>query len=101
MVKKMPRIPQSENIPIQTPIGPIPTALIKKVARDTRQSHMEQVLRIIENLTSPAALSPYAGVKENGQNKGFTIVTQPNIYTQRAALSVLMPARAVTGLDIP
>jgi hypothetical protein len=35
---------------------------------------MEQVDKIMENLTSPAARSPYGGINAGTQTIGFTIV---------------------------
>ena len=67
-------MPQSLNIPIQTPIGPICMTLIRYVASVTLQSHMVSVEISIENFTSPAARRLYAVMKDGDHNKGFTIV---------------------------
>ena len=79
MVKITALIPQSENIPIQTPMGPMPTTLMRKVASVTLQSHMVRVAIIMENFTSPAALKAYAVTKEGDHKRGLNMVIQPSI----------------------
>ena len=72
IVKKMQRTVQSVNMPIQTAIGPIPKRRTRKMHRATRLIHILMLERIIENLTSPAARIPYAGMNDIVQTTGFT-----------------------------
>ena len=62
--------------------------------------HMVSIERIMENFTSPAARMPYAGMKENVQKIGFTMVMTITIRIQSAALSGSNPASMVTGFTI-
>ena len=52
---------------------------------------------IMENLTSPAARMPYAGIKDNTQEIGLVIVIKMTIFKHRAALSASMPPNRVIG----
>lgn len=53
---------------------------------------------IIENFTSPAARSPYAGTNASVHTIGFTSVIQVTIWKHIFALAGSMPPRTVTGL---
>ena len=52
---------------------------------------------IMENLTSPAARMPYAGIKDNTQEIGLVIVIKMTILKHRSALSASMPPNRVIG----
>ena len=69
-----------------------------KIEPATLQSHMVSEETIIVNLTSPAALKPYAGMKLIAQKRGFTIVMSRIIFRHSAAASGSMPASHTTGL---
>ena len=97
VVNIIPRIVQSANIPYHTPIGPIPNIRISAILSATRQPHIVIIEVIIENHTSPAALIPYAGTKDNTQTSGFTIVIAPTISIHIRALSVSIPPSLVIG----
>ena len=94
------RIVQSANIPIHTAIGPKWKALTRNIQSATRQHHMVIVDVIMENLTSPAALSPYAITKEQVHTSGFAIVIAVTISKHISALTCSIPASQVTGLVI-
>ena len=51
----------------------------------------------MENLTSPAARMPYAGIKDNTQEIGLVIVIKMTILKHRSALSASMPPNRVIG----
>ena len=70
---------QSANIPYHTAIGPIENVCTSQIHNATRQHHMVHTDTNIENLTSPAALIPYAGTKESTHASGFAIVIAPTI----------------------
>ena len=61
-------------MPIHTAIGPKPHTRQRYMHRLTRQSHIVQQDTIMENFTSPAARSPYGGMKDGTQQIGLTIV---------------------------
>ena len=52
----------------------------------------------MENFTSPAARSPYGGMKDGTQQIGLTIVIKVIISKQRRALAGSIPASMVIGL---
>ena len=53
---------------------------------------------IMENLTSPAARMPYAGIKDNTQEIGLVIVIKMTILKHRSALSASMPPDVINDL---
>ena len=53
---------------------------------------------IIENFTSPAARSPYAGKKDNTQDNGLVIVMKRVVTNHIHALSDSIPPSMVIGL---
>ena len=55
---------------------------------------------VMENLTSPAALNPYAGTNEPVHINGLTIVIAVIISIHNAALVLSIPAITVTGLNM-
>ena len=97
MVKNTALTVQSVNIPIQTAIGPNPITLHRNVQRLTRNIHMESVLMIMENFTSPAARIPYPGIKDAVHTIGLIIVIQPIMNRHISALSFVIPASMVMG----
>lgn len=92
---------QSEDIPIHTPIGPVFTTRIKNVVRATRQVHIVTEDKIIENFTSPDALSPYAGMKDQLQANGFIMCTKIVSCTVKRATAASIRERAVKGFTKP
>ena len=97
MEKMIARSVQSENIPIQTAIGPISKTLTRTITKDTRKIHIERIDTTIENLTSPAALNPYAGINANVQTIGLTIVMQVSMKMHIDALPCSIPPKYVIG----
>lgn len=51
----------------------------------------------MENFTSPAARSPYGGMKDGTQQIGLTIVIKVTISKQSRALADSIPASIVMG----
>lgn len=51
----------------------------------------------MENFTSPAARSPYGGMKDGTQQIGLTIVIKVTISKQSLALACSIPASIVMG----
>lgn len=88
---------QSANIPYHTAIGPIWQTFTRKIHRATRMNHMVKVAVIMVNFTSPAARSPYAGIKEKAHSSGLATVMAATICRHKAALSGSIPASHSTG----
>ena len=84
-------------MPIHTAIGPKPHTRQRYMHRLTRQSHIVQQDTIMENFTSPAARSPYGGMKDGTQQIGLTIVIKVIISKQSRALAGSIPASIVMG----
>lgn len=84
-------------MPIHTAIGPKPHTRQRYMHRLTRQSHIVQQDTIMENFTSPAARSPYGGMKDGTQQIGLTIVIKVIISKQSCALAGSIPASIVMG----
>ena len=93
----MPRRVQSENMPIQTAIGPAPKTRIRTVVRTTLQPHMTMLPITMEYRTSPAARSPYPGIKARTHTIGLTAEIQPIMKIHMEAASGSIPARKVIG----
>ena len=91
------RTPQSVNMPIHTDKIPRCSTRIMKIEPATRHSHIVSEETSIVNLTSPAALNPYAGMKLIAQKIGFTIVISSTIFSHSAAASGSIPASLTTG----